>query len=619
MKVFSAALLLLISMTAFAQGEGFNYETLSQRFVTSVKEAQVDADFLQIQEVQDCVSENPVTNVEDKAKIQEAQRKAANCLRAKFAAVDEGKLTELSKKLELDAYGVVKGKSNQALVDYLSGRLEKALYGAEGGNVVRLRDQKLVDQKVFVDIYETQLGKNILLEISNYCFSRLDITPKPNGRLKQLAGLNSQSGNQIKDNVLTQGFDDRASVGTAITDTSNIYDNIKGELEQVTLGLDAQAAAAKLNNLFIVCVTAIPKMCEMYEDCLCQYKQSKPQEYPNTPACNPNAVYKCSSVPTTMPDRGSHSCHVSARLRGYRTNLTAVKATQDRFSQDYGSVAGTEVFRGKDSYDKAAAGPNESVDDLTSMTTSEVDAAFKTSELAAETGAIPDDCAAKPEEPECAKFYYKGSEVEKFAQSSAGFSAATLLESEKINRLATKDDELKKYLNGRGYFDLEAQVGQGNSADIVAAARNRFEAEREATFTEMTNAFERKQFTTDVLANETDAQKQTRAEQVKKEYQNKGKEFQQLLLFNNVVSSYLDLRRMGDNGELESAGKNTRAFEREVRTAQNQEGSEGALEYFSQINSGEDSKLRDSDTPLVNIDFLDQILGKTTTTPGQPN
>lgn len=615
MNVLSAALLLLISCGAFAQGEGFNYETLSQRFVTSVKEAQVDADFLQIQEVQDCVSQNPVTNVEDKTKIQEAQRNAANCLRAKFAAVDEGKLTELSKKLELDAYGVVKGKSNQALVDYLSGRLEKALYGAEGGNVVRLRDQKLVDQKVFVDIYETQLGKNILLEVSNYCFSRLDIENTPSGsRLKTLADLNAQSDNDMKANIINQGFKDMTPVGNAITDASNIYDNIKNELEQVTRGLDAQAAAAKLNNLFMVCVTAIPKMCENYEDCLCKYKQSKPQEFPNTPACNPNAVYKCSSVPTTMPDRGSHSCHVSARLRGYRTNLTAVKATQDRFTQDYGNVAGTQVFRDKESYDKGAAGPNESVDDLTSMTTSEVDAAFKTSEMAAETDAIPDDCAAKPEEPECAKFYYKGSEVEKFAQSSAGFSAATLLESEKINRLATKDDELKAYLNGRGYFDLEAQVGQGNSADIVAAARSRFEAEREATFTEMTNAFERKQFTTELNDN-----KQERANQVKQEYQNKGKEFQQLLLFNNVVSSYLDLRRMGDNGELESAGKNLRAFEREVRTAQNQEGSEGALEYFSQINSGEESQLSDSDTPLVNIDFLDQILGKAAPTPGEPN
>lgn len=605
MKFLSVTLFILLSVRADAQGtgEGFSYENLSQRFVTSVKEAQVDADFLQIQEVQDCVSQNPVNNVEDKAKIQEAQQKAANCLRAKFAAVDEGKLTELSKKLELDAYGVVKGKSNQALVDYLSGRLEKALYGSQGGNVVRLRDQKLVDQKVFVDIYETQLGKNILLEISNYCFSRLDIVPKPSGsRLKTIADLDPTDANIIKSNVETEGFKDMASVAPTITDSTVIYDTIKDELKDVTSGLTPQQAADKLNNLFMVCVTAIPKMCEYYEDCLCKYKQSKPQEFPNTPACNPNAAYKCSSVPTSLPVRGSHSCHVSARLRGYRTNLTAVKATQERFNQDYGNVAGTSVYKGKDRYDKTNAAPNESIDDLTSMTTSEVEGAFKTTELANETGAIPDDCAAKPDNPECEKYYYKGSEVEKFAQSSAGYSAATLLESEKINRLATKDDELKAYLKARGYFDLESQVGQGNSADIVAAARSRFEAEREATFKTMTDAFERKQFTTDLGDN-----KQARAEDVKKEYQNKGKEFQQLLLFNNVVSSYLTLRRAEDG---EVIGKNLKALERETRTAANQAGAQGALDYFSDISTGEQSELSDSDSPLVDIGFLDQILGK---------
>ena len=42
----------------------------------------------------------------------------------------------------------------------------------------------------------------------------------------------------------------------------------------------------------------------------------------------------------------------------------------------------------------------------------------------------------------------------------------------------------------RGYFDLEKAVGTRSSAEIVAAARSRFEAEREATFIEMTNAFE---------------------------------------------------------------------------------------------------------------------------------
>lgn len=136
--------ILLSAAPTLARSADINYETLSNRFVTSVKEAQVDADFLKIQEVQDCVAQNSITEVDVKVKsdIEKKQRDAANCLRAKLSAVDDGKLTELGEKLQLDAYGVVKGKSNQALVDYLSGRLEKALYGTEGSGpnakVVRL-------------------------------------------------------------------------------------------------------------------------------------------------------------------------------------------------------------------------------------------------------------------------------------------------------------------------------------------------------------------------------------------------------------------------------------------------------------------------------------------------
>jgi hypothetical protein len=364
----------------------------------------------------------------------------------------------------------------------------------------------------------------------------------------------------------------------------------------------------------MVCVAAIPKMCEFYEDCLCKFKENNP-DYPNSPACNPNTKFACPAKPTTMPERGSHSCHVASRLRGYRTNLEAVGETKKLFDKEYISPADTMSYTGKSTYDKSKPGPNQSIDDLTSMTTSEVNDALQVDQLANMTGGIPDDCANRPEDPECAKFYYNGTEVQKFAQSSAGYSAATLVESEKINRLASKDEDLKAYLKARGYFDLEAQVGKGNSADIVAAARSRFEVEREATFREMTSAFERKQFTTDIDGGDA-LKKQQRAEEVKKEYQNKGKEFQQLILFNNVVSSYLELKRVGAGGELESAGKNLKAFSRETRSAQGQSGSEGALAYFEQISTGEESQITDSDTPVVNVDFLDAILGKTTPSPG---
>jgi hypothetical protein len=600
MKLLST--FLLLALPAHVLSADINYETLSNRFVTSVKEAQVDADFLKIQEVQDCVAQNSITNVQSKDEILKKQRDAANCLRAKLASVPDGDLTKLGEKLQLDAYGVVKGKSNQALVDYLSGRLEKALYGTEGGKVVSLGKQKLVDQKVFVDIYETQLGKNILLEVSNYCFNRLDIDEDNNkSRLKELSligvnGINGKIGALQDEQIINPAF--------SITDADNIYEKIRIDLEDVTTNLtNRKTPAEALNDLFLTCARAIPKMCEYYEDCLCRYKESRKTEFPNTPTCNSNPTIRCAQRTfNEPPKKGSHSCHVASRLRGYRTNLEAVKTTKDRFDKEYLSLENTKEYQGKERYRKENTGPNESIDDLTSITTSDVDEALKVNELANEIGAIPDDCAAEPEKPECEKFFYKESEVQKFAQSSAGYSAATLLESEKINKLASKDDELKKYLMARGYFDLEKDVGTRSSAEIVAAARSRFEAEREATFIEMTNAFERKQFTTDLKDN-----KATRAEEVKKEYQNKGKAFQQLILFNNVVSSYLTLRSAEDGKEL---GRNLKALERETKRSENNSQAGEAIKYFSGISGDEKSQLNDSDSPVVDMGFLDAILGK---------
>jgi hypothetical protein len=269
------------------------------------------------------------------------------------------------------------------------------------------------------------------------------------------------------------------------------------------------------------------------------------------------------------------------------------------------------MYQGKDRYDKANTKPNESIDDLTSITTSDVDEALKVNELSNEIGAIPDDCATNPENPECEKFFYKQSEVQKFAQSSAGYSAATLVESAKIKNLASKDDDLKKYLLARGYFDLEKAVGTRSSAEIVAAARSRFEAEREATFIEMTNAFERKQFSTDIKND-----KAQRAEEVKKEYQNKGKAFQQLILFNNVVSSYLSLRSAEDGKDL---GLNLKALERETKTSENNSQAGEAIKYFSGISGDKKSQLNDSDSPVVDMGFLDAILGKDAPATTGPN
>lgn len=597
MKFFSTLLLLVISTQVL--GADINYEVLTQRYVTSVKEAQVDAQFGQMPEVKQCVDRFPITDVSNQDAIRTAQANTAQCMRDLFKDVPEGRLTELSNQLQLDAYGVVKGKSNADLVNYLASRMEKALYGmGPNGEVKKLKDQNLVDQKVFVDIYETQVGKNILLEISNYCYTRLNIAGASGAtRISAIAALTTAATDSGVRAATITDKDDLLNVGSG-----SIYDAVKTDLESFTNSSGPKA----LGRFFEVCTAVIPKMCENYESCLCQFKKKTDP----TLTC-PTTPLGCTAPPATEPENGRYSCHVAARLKGYRTNLMAIEKTKDRFN-DIKEENGT--FRvNKDLvnvYDKANAGKDESFDALTSFTTSEAETATKSQEMAtAASGIDAEECSRSPENPECAKFYYNGSEVQRFAQSSAGYTAATIVEAEKIKKLEADKPKLLEYLNSRAYFDIAKKLEDGtiNEQQAVADAKARFETEREATFKEMTAAFERKQFTTDLGSSDD---KERRAAEVQQEYQNKGKEFQQLILFNNVVSSYLQLRRVGANGQLESAGLNLTALNRENERAASVADAQGSLSYFQNLTTGETSTLQDSDTPVVNIDFLDTILGK---------
>lgn len=617
MKLLSA--LLCIALSAHALSEDINYDTLSDRFVTSVKEAQIDAHFNDLPQVQECVTRFPITDTSTQAAIRTAQENTAQCMRDLFKSVPEGDLTALSNKLQLDAYGVVKGKSNAELVNYLASRMEKALYGKDPstGQVKKLKDQNLVDQKVFVDIYETQIGKNILLEISNYCYSRLNVDGSTTGRdrISKIAGLTSQN---IISEITGGKLDDtkdilRDSLATATSGTNvSAYDAVKDDLSLITAG---GQSPRELKKFFTACAAVIPKMCEYYENCLCKFKS------PNSTTCKASPT--CASVPapgSPEPANGRYSCHVAARLKGYRTNLFAIATTKDKF-KDMADNTGKILVTNEQPnrlYDKDRATEGESFDDLTSFTSSEVESATKSQEMATAAGEInAEECAGKPENAECAKFYYNGSEVQRFAQSTAGYTAATIVETERLNKLKSDKTKLLEYLNSRAYFDIAKKLEQSNINEevAVAEAKARFETEREATFKEMTAAFERKQFSTEING-EKASQKEQRARDVKKEYENKGKEFQQLILFNNVVSSYLDLQRLNAEGSLENAGLNLRALTRETEKAATVAGAENSIQYFQGLSSGEKSDLTAADTPVVNIDFLDAILGKDVPAPG---
>jgi hypothetical protein len=583
-----------MALPAFAEVQ-LDYNKFADRFVTTVKEAQVDADFLQVDEVKSCIEEITAADLQgDQKALREKQAKSANCVRQKMEEIAKSnpdQLTSLAEKLQLDAFGVIKGKSSKEIIDFFSSRLENALYGkGPDGKPARLKDQKIVDQKVFADIYETQLGKNILLEISQYC----------QGRIRKIGSVDEDRFNAIE--AMQENFDPSEWTDLEIKSTLTADSNIYSDFVEKVIGPakdDPELVKRRLKTLFNNCTTIIPKMCALYEACSCKYKKDNPPADGSPVDCTVPQNISCPST-TSEPKIGQHSCHVVARLRGYRTNLTAVKETQKQFSEMSGGTA-IGLTKAKEVYDKTKAQDGESVDDLTSLSSKEVEMAIKEQGTKQQGEALEKAaCEESPESPECEKFFYKEDEVLKFANSSVGYAAATAVESARISALAKESDKLKEYLTLKGYFDLAEKVeGGANTEEIIRAAKQRFETEREATFKEMSAAFDRKQLVTG-----TDTQKKERVIEAKKEVENRSKSFQQLMLFNNVVTSYLELKRPDGS----AIGSNIKALQREVQGMEKIEAANSSVQFFSGLATGE-SGVTNGESPLVDINFLDSVLG----------
>jgi hypothetical protein len=94
------------------------------------------------------------------------------CFQLKLGDLTDEQILKLSEDLNLEGYGVVKDNSIPAIKDYFDERLSEALYGVkntETDGMKKLRDQKFVDHKTFLDLYNSQLSKNSVTKISEFC------------------------------------------------------------------------------------------------------------------------------------------------------------------------------------------------------------------------------------------------------------------------------------------------------------------------------------------------------------------------------------------------------------------------------------------------------------------
>jgi hypothetical protein len=579
------------------------YDELKKRFVSTAAETRIDSQMMQIPEIRRCVEQNKIedtdfTNNSVSTSTKTKREKAQKCMADILAQKDEEDIKTLADQLQLQQFNLVAGTNRQNVVKFFTDRIQRAIYGqgAEGENRA-LRDKTLVGQEVFATMHRSQISRDILLHLSNYCLNQL----MPKGGAQNFESLtsiisgadcrdvSSAAGPGLKlkskkDLLLTCFPDALEDTGsTSPTPGSQTpYEVIQGQFG--TNGTTPAMDANQIQAGFGLCIQLIPVACEVRSYCDAKAKAAAavpPIPFDSTPYKDFPQNFSCSS--TTI---GAASCVMQTRLKAYRSTMTVINNNDRDF---YSKVEDGTAIPEKETkfrlYRENDAG--SSIADITNLTSKDMEDINKLNK--------PDqtrlqDCSEHPEVADCEEFFYTDQERLRFEQEGSAYAIATTVESARINALKKDKSALKTYLTERGYLDLVQQLDGGATEEsVVALARQRFEAERNAAYSAMEAKFVQNQQHVGVAGVTTTLEERFKAEQ---------NNLTQLMVFNNIVTSFLAVGTEGATNEL--------ARRKEFEALQ--DGNAQAYQFFSGITGAQTSSGGDQNaTVMVDMNLLDDL------------
>lgn len=235
----------MLPFVAFAQDEVSNKEL--QTFLEATKENEDENFLLTSPQFKDC--EAKFGEFTDGA-TPELKKNLRDCLEeqiVKGASGDEQdkKLLEIAQTLNLPAYNRKASKDANSIMDYLQKRMDKALYGYDEKTVrKKFSDQKFVNHDVFYQMYLEQIGKNTLLQVSQYCLENLGYKGPTNflypqmgktqdgkDAITSLGYLNNVIQKIPKQERKTENFQDKYQVNPQVMENS---DDIKATVKSIT-------------------------------------------------------------------------------------------------------------------------------------------------------------------------------------------------------------------------------------------------------------------------------------------------------------------------------------------------------------------------------------------------
>lgn len=598
-KLLVSLIYLLGSVSAIAAGSGtgtgemLSDRQLSNKFIATIQESKIEKQLTGASEFTTCQKLTPLKSGEDNTKNIEAIQK---CFTDKLKGKSVKQLGELSDKLGLQSYGIVQSKSAKDITSYLSKKINKALTGTDPDEKdlkamiesSKFKNHNVIDQQLFFKLYQTQLGKNVLFEISRFCYNDLGNTNAPsapttfkeywNGGSDFYNFVMNLSPDQLKSNEKAiQGFIQDGSIKASDEDkvarfnikVDSSKDN-KDQLDSIVSNFTTLDQAFS-ENFFTFCSRLIKPMCMIFQD-----NTSKDKD-------NTNML-------------GAKACLTQARLEQYRKALAKTSEYVDKLSKDADTdmswaIAGMKIYDGK--------GDN-SIDAITSISSTDILKSQSKEYKAKIENFDSAKCAASPELADCEVFSDSKQDQFEIDNVNLKMSIRDAAELARIEEMVKNNDKnLEQYLTDNGYADLVDKVKNGKTDEIAGLLSKKFDAKKAAYLKELGGKVAPYQ----VSDTEDKASKAESAmESVKAQQGN----LAQLVMFNNIISSSFELK----NSKGDSLGRNTSGIDREYKDAK-------ALgldnDVFSNIrdtgSTGQPQNNNNQNNSITGLQFLDSILG----------
>ena len=589
----------------------------TKAYLTAIKEKEVEEQLIQSQQLGQCSSKAEGQTGEEKKDT------IRSCIQEELDKKSNDELTKFAEDINLSAFDKNSSKSANSIRQYLSKRMEMAIHGNDYDSKKDFgtKNKKFVGQEKYFDMYEGQLNKNILIDITKYCLENLRYTQnnkpiKPfcqNTTIPNSGCLFSDQSNDLKSKDtnnsqnISQGPLPASHTGLKIPGIVDFFTKQVKEVEYNSVGntskdikefseQEFKNGAEYLGAKYQLCALGVSLMCKRYE---CNNSISDPNNEECKKMFGPSWVPKSSNTienvkleSDTNKTDGRIACGLVSRLKEYRKTLVAVKEVKDKLENTPKSNSGYQVkVAYKGIYQSGKASDEKSINEITTISSQELiqnEEIEELQELDKKSEKLVEDCKGKNFDQLDEKCKAYVSKEETFDNIEVEFEAVTALELKKINALKEDEEALKNYLKANGltsYEDLSTE-------DLTRLIADKYKAERIALINKMRDEFKQKEIKSkDSNGNDIDETQQIElqinkaAEEIKDQKDRIGN----LIHYNNIITSFLDTKVVDSTGKAvdDKSGKNSTSFlvEKEgFDKFQSEENPSNAKEYLEDLS-----------------------------------